>query len=342
MNSGDFEGSSRVVLAAILIAVIAFIDWRVEVDIAFGFLYLFPILLVGTVLRRWQIGLAGILCTFLADRFSPVAFALKVALPKDFLVFSALAGAGLFAYEATHSRRRDRESVRRLEKEAAARREAEEQLEFLIESSPAAILTMAADCLILRANAAAHKVLGVAARDLQGKSIRRYIPALARVPFIGETSQAFRTEMECRGQRENGDVFLANIFFSTYNTAMGPRLAALVLDNSEELRVREELNLEQLMAGSRILVGAVSHEVRNVCGAIAIIHENLVRGGRLNGSSDFEALGSLIETLNKIATLELKQSASDSAADGIDLVETLDAFRIVLDPICREADIAAR
>ena len=38
----------------------------------------------------------------------------------------------------------------------------------------------------------------------------------------------------------------------------------LVVDASEELREREETSLEQLMAGSRILVGAVSHEVRNV------------------------------------------------------------------------------
>ena len=94
------------------------------------------------------------------------------------------------------------------------------------------------------------------------------------------------------------------------------------------------------MAGSRILVGAVSHEIRNVCGAIAVIYENLVRSGALNGNKDFEALGSLVETLNKIASLELKQSASDSEIGGIDLQETLDDLRIVLEPYCQEADIA--
>ena len=92
-----------------------------------------------------------------------------------------------------------------------------------------------------------------------------------------------------------------------------------MVDASEELREREESSLEQLMAGSRILVGAVSHEIRNVCGAIAIIYENLVRSGALTGTKDFEALGSLVETLNKIASLELKQSASDSEIGGIDL-----------------------
>jgi signal transduction histidine kinase len=173
-----------------------------------------------------------------------------------------------------------------------------------------------------------------------GKSIRPYIPALGRVPFLGETPQTFRTEMQCRGERENGDVFLANVFFSTYQTAVGPRLAALIVDASEELREREEASLAQLMAGSRILMGAVSHEVRNVCGAIAVIYENLVRSGRLQGNKDFEALGSLVETLNKIASLDLKQSAGDSQIAGIDLIETLEDLRIVLEPYCQEADIA--
>ena len=145
-----------------------------------------------------------------------------------------------------------------------------------------------------------------------------------------------------RGERENGEGFLANVFFSTYNTTAGPRLAAFVVDGSEELREREEMSLDQLMSSSRILVGAVSHEVRNVCGAISIIHENLARNGRLKENQDFEALGSLVETLNKIASLELKQSASYSKIESIDVLETLDDLRIVLDLDCQEADISVQ
>jgi len=335
-----FDGSSRVWLAFALIVVTAVVDWRVDAPIAFGFLYLFPVLLVGSVRPRWQVLITALLCTLLADLFDPYRFSSAIALPQDILVFTSLAGTGLFAFEVMRSRRRELDTLRRVESEAAARREAEEQLEFLIDSSPVAILTMTADCLISRANLAAHRLFAVEPGTLPGSNIRCYVPALGRVPFIGETPQAFRTEMQCRGERAHGDVFLANVFFSTYQTATGPRLAALVVDASEELREREEAGLEQLMAGSRILVSAVSHEVRNVCGAIGIIHENLVRHGALNGNKDFEALGSLVETLNKIASLELKQSASQSQVDGIDLTETLDDLRIVLDPVCQEADIA--
>ena len=51
------QGTRRVVLlrAAVLIAAIALLDWRVDLNIYFGFLYVFPMLLVGTVLLRWHI-----------------------------------------------------------------------------------------------------------------------------------------------------------------------------------------------------------------------------------------------------------------------------------------------
>jgi PAS domain S-box-containing protein len=339
MSFQNPQKASRLLLAGVLIVIIAFVDWRVRVNIAFGFLYLFPILLLGTVAPRWQIVAAAVVCTFLADLLDPFPFTLNVAL-SDVLIFSSLAGSGLFSYEATRSRRLERENREHLETEVAARRQTEEQLEFLIESSSAAILTMSADFLILKANSAAHRLLGVPVGELPGRNICRYIPALGRVPLADEAPQTFRTEMQCHGEREQGEVFLANVFFSTYSTGVGSRMAALVLDTSEQLREREEHGLEQLMAGSRILVAAVSHEIRNVCSAIAVVYENLARSRRLDGNKDFEGLGSLVETLNRIASLELKQSSKESLVGAVDLLSTLDDLRIVLDRYCQEADIS--
>jgi two-component system sensor kinase FixL len=326
------------VRAAVLVALIALLDWRVDLNVSFGFLYLFPILLAAPVLSRWQILLTALGCTLLSDLLDPFPFALA-ALPQDILVYAALAGTGLFSYEIARSRRREAENLRRVELEAQARRQAEEQLEFLIDSSPAAIVTTNAEGSILLANGAAHRLFGVEPPGLLGTNVSRYLPALGWVPSAERTAQTFRTEMQCRGVRAGGVVFLANVFFSTYKTAAGPRLAALVVDASEEMREREEANLEQLLSGSRILVSAVSHEVRNVCGAITIVYENLSRGGVLRGNKDFEALGSLVETLNRIAVLELRQTAGGDVG-AIDLAETLDDLRIVLEPYCAEADIA--
>ena len=334
-------GTPRTILssAAILIAIIAFVDWRNLVNIYFGFLYVFPMLLVGTVLPRWQIALIAIFCTVLAELFDPFPFMLSTALPQDILLFIALIGMGLLAHLVIVNRQRELENRQRLEKEFAARYEAEEQLEFLIQSSPVAILVMSASGEILIANSSAHHLFRVGEGALVGRNISHYVAALGCVPSLEDTNQAFQTEMQCRGKRENGDIFLANVFFSTYRTAMGPRLAALVVDTSGDLRNRAEYGLEQLMAGSRILVGAVSHEVRNVCSAIAVVYENLARSGDLGKNQDFEALGSLVEALNKIASLELRKSAGGFEAKVVELAEILDEARIVLEPYCEESDI---
>ena len=326
------QWSPRAVLAysALLIALIAVTDWRVEINATLGFLYIFPLVLLGTVLGWWQLILAALFCTLLSDRLDPFPADMESA--RDLLIFLTLATTGLLSLSVTKSYRRERESL-------AARRAAEEQLEFLIESSPAAVLTMTAEGEILLANPAAHRLLGVAKGLLPGKRITRYIPALGSIPSVDETARIFRTEMQTRGQRESGEVFLADVFFSTYSTPAGPRLAALLVDASGHLREREEASLQQLLAGSRILVAAVSHEVRNVCGAIGMMHENLARSGSLKGNQDFEALGSLVETLSKIASLELKQSVGGSTPGSTDLNELLTDLRIVLEPSCEESEI---
>ena len=327
-----------VAMAGMLIAAIALIDRRV--NLSFGLLYLFPVILVGTALPRWSVLLVAAFCTWLTDLFNPFPFAASASLPQDILVFAALAGTGLVAYEMTRSRGREIAHRQTLEREAGARREAEEQLTFLINTSPAAILTMSAGGAILLANAAAHRLFGVPDGQLPGRRIDRYVPSLGHVLTDGGTSQTYQTDMQCRGEREHGEVFLANVFFSTYDTAKGRRLAAMVVDTSAELLERAESNLELLLAGSKVLVAAVSHEVRNLCGAMAIIHENLARGGRLTGDTDFEALGTLVDTLTRIAAVQLKPTESRPSVTGIDLVEMLGDLRMVLDPYCEQAGIS--
>src|SRR5262249_51955764 len=97
--------------------------------------------------------------------------------------------------------------------------------------------------------------------------------------------------------------------------------------------------LDQLLAGSRILVGAMFHEVRNVCSAMAINYETLARSGELDGNKNFEALGALVETLTRLAVAELKQTPKDSEALAVDLADVLPDLRLVLDPYCEEAGI---
>ncbi|MDQ6707966.1 MAG: PAS domain-containing sensor histidine kinase [Acidobacteriota bacterium] len=326
--------------AGLMIAAIAFIDWRVEGNIPLGFLYLFPMLLAGSALKRWEIGAVAAICTVLTENFDTFEWFPESGIPRDILIFAAFFGMGLFVYEVVRNRQAALQHLREIETEVLARREAEEQLKVLVESSPAAIFTTNGDGRVLLANNAAHRLFGLEPGTLAGQSIGEFLPALVNISSNDHSRQAFRTVMQCRGRRRDGEVFLADVWFSTYATSAGPRLAAMVVDTSEELRTREEFSLHQLLAGSRILVGAVSHEIRNVCGAIAVVHANLARSGALANNKDFQALGTLIVALEKIAAMDLRQT-NDSAAS-VDLNSLLEELRIVIEPSLRDAGVEVR
>jgi PAS domain S-box-containing protein len=340
-----FQRLSRTKLllaAAAMILTVALIDWRVELNVSFGFLYLFPMLIVGSCLRPWQVAMVGGLCTFLAETFGPFQWEAAAGVPRDIFMFAAFFGTGLFAHESAKNRRLTARHVREVEQEAELRRDAEHQLKALIESSPAAILTMDSAGKIVMANQAAHRLLDFEPETLPGESIKDFLPPLARVPPADESTPSFRTALQCSGRRRDGDVFLADVWFSTYRTSAGPRLAAMLVDSSEDLRDNEESSFHHLLVASRLAVGAVSHEIRNVCGAISVVYENLSRKGELAQSEDFRALGTLVEGLGKIATLELRQSAGSEELAPVDLGSVLDELRIVTGPSLRESGVLAR
>ena len=339
MLSPLLRGSRKSVLfrAGLLITAIALIDWRLINDLPLGFLYLLPMLMVGRVLRPWQIAGVAVLCTVVTENFDQFVWSFRVGMPRDVLYFAAFFCVGLFVYEVNRNRQIVIEHLHEIEKQRDARREAEEHLKVLIESSPAAIITADSNGCILMANEAAHRMLALESATLPGRSIHHYFPSLSNVSRRDTNQQLFRTVMQSRGQREDGEVFLADICFSTYRTDTGSRLAALILDASEELRTREEASLHQMLTGSRIAVGAVSHEIRNVCGAIAVVHQNLSRSELLAQNKDFEALGSLVLALERIAAVDLCQS-SDQATE-VDLTTVLDDLKIVITPTLRDEGI---
>lgn len=342
MFAAIFSRDKRSVLlrVVVLIASIALIDWRVVVgEIPLGFLYLLPMAMAGSVLSRWQIAIIAGACTYLAETFSDLAWNPRAGISRDVLYFAAFFGIGLFVREATRNREVVLEHLEEIKRQSEARREADEQSRILIESSPAAIITADASGAVLMANEAAHRMLGVPPGGLPGRMIHRYLPSLRNVSGPDNSQQFFRTVMRARGRRDDGETFLADISFSTYRTDAGLRLAAMVLDASEELRTQEVSGLHQLLAGSRIAIGAVSHEIRNICGAIDAVHQNLLRGGSLAGNKDFDALGNLIGALERIASVNLRQTTNQ--ADEVDITALLEELRIVIAPTLDEETIEA-
>src|SRR5208282_1425701 len=191
--------TNLLILAAMMILIVALIDWRVELNVSFGFLYLFPMLIVGSCLPRWQLALLGGLCTFLAERFAPFAWDPSAGVPRDMFMFAAYFGTALFAHETAKNWRLTAQHVREVEQEALLRRDAEHQLKALIESSPAAIVTVDSAGRILMANQAAHRLLGFEPETLPGESIKDFLPPLARVRPADESTPSFRTAMQCSG-----------------------------------------------------------------------------------------------------------------------------------------------
>ena len=229
----------------------------------------------------------------------------------------------------------------KIQREQQLRREAEDQLKVLVENSPAAILTLDGAGCFLAANSAANSLFAFPdGQSLHGHSIGDYLPLLADALRL-ETAEGFRTAAQCKGRRHNGEIFLANTWFSSYVAPEGKRLAAIVVDVSEEMRDREEQNLRQLTESNRITAAAVSHEIRNLCGAISLMCAGMREKSLLAHDPDFQGLTSLVQSLGTVAALELR-SKTQQALENVPLQQVLDNLRIVIEPGWREIDGVVR
>jgi PAS domain S-box-containing protein len=321
-------------ISAVLILLIAVADWATKPYISLGFLYLFPIMLAGGFLPRLQIFALSLFCAILHERFSSFP---SPDMVRTALVTAAFAGTGLFISELLRNRQLALSHLQEVEEQIRFRRDAEDQLETLIETSPAAIITMDSDGTILRANDAARQLFAPDDATLAGHSVRSYLPDLYAAARHYD-SKALRTAMQCKGQRRNGEPFLAAIWFSTYKTPTGSKLAAIVVDLSEELRDREELSLNHLLKNARLLVAGVCHEIRNLCGAASVVQKNLSHIPGLSDNRDFQTLQTLTEGLTKIASMELRPTPENRVTP-VDLHSVLDELRILIDTTFTEAGI---
>lgn len=342
-------------VATILIAVIAWGDWVLP-DTSVGFLYLVPILVSAAALNKRQIlGLAA-LCGYFREAFdplqrvgSPIGAQLRVefnparwvagSMGRMFVAVIGFAMAGFFVTELNQRRRMLAEHLQDRERQIGLRLEAERQLRILIETSPLAILTLDHDGRVVLANESARQLLGFEDESLQGAAVEAYLPILRRMLQSHHAGGCnIRTNVECKGQRRNGEVFLAHVWLSTYRTYGGAGLAAVVWDASENLRDREGAGLDSMMATSRVLIGAISHEIRNLASAAASAHAALADVADIQSNEQYHVLGTLIRGLEKIAASGLRV-ASDRERVVADLGTVLDETRVVIESSLREAGV---
>ena len=322
------------VLAALLVVAIAATDWLTKPYISIGFLYLFPIMIAGGLLSRTQTVVVALVCAVLQEAFSNLPENEAIAR----LIFSStgFVATGLLVAELVRNRRTALAHVVELEDQVKRRQDAEEQVRILVESSPAAIVVVDSTGTILLANAAAQEVLAPGGAPLPGESISGYLPSL-QAAMQTHPSRFLRTAMQCRGQRANHEAFLAGVWFSTYETIAGPRLAAIIVDLSEDLRSREDLSFDHLLKHARIVMSALAHEIRNLTGAVQVVQKNLSRVKELEHNDDFRALSTLTRSLENVAALEL--GPSPASANTVELTPVLDELRVLLDAAYRESGI---
>jgi two-component system sensor kinase FixL len=204
---------------------------------------------------------------------------------------------------------------------------AEREARAVLETSPAAILTVQPDGAIDMANEAATRLLAIPVGQPPGR-IGDYFPTLAELQRSRPVMNMVRTMIECRGQRAGGDSFFAQMWISTLPGDDGARLAVVVADVSEQMRDREELGLRQLLQNSTIIAGAVSHEIRNLAMAATTLYTRIGQRTQMAGNEDYAALGSLIEALRKLSAPAVPLAFSDTPA-GLDLNALLGELKII-------------
>lgn len=200
-------------LSGAIVLLIAVADWWTKPDFSPAFLYLFPVMLSALFLPRFAVAFLGCLCAAVAEL-------LRAPAPSPLrLSFEALAliGCGLFVAELVRNRR--------------LTLDAEAGLRVLVETSPAAILTVDGDGFIELANQAAVDLIVPREGVLKGMPIAAFLPELYYA-LTGDGAGRRREPLKCACRRGNGESFDAVVRFSIYREGRARKLSAIVVDGS--------------------------------------------------------------------------------------------------------------
>jgi two-component system, LuxR family, sensor kinase FixL len=326
-------------VVAVLIAVIAYSDWRIR-ELRIGYLYVLPILMASAMIRSWQIALLSLGCALLREWFGPLHGGPDAA-ARIGVSAAGFALAGYFVSELNRQRSMVAAHLRERAREMLLRMDAERQLQVVIETSPLGIVTLDGDGRVLLANSSAQHLLRLEHQGMAGQDIRSHLPILERFLRMRHSAPNLRTVVESRGQRADGEPFLAHLWLSTFFSGSRLHVAVFIWDATENLRDREGTGLDSMMATSRILVGAMSHEIRNLAAAAAVVSRELASGLPDPAHRDrLQALGAVVDALEGISSSGLRLATHSSAAVA-DLGMVLEESRVLIEASLRDEGGAA-
>jgi signal transduction histidine kinase len=329
-----------IIAVGLLTAAIAFTDWLIVPNVSLGLLYCIPMLLLAAHVKPGEIAIVALAYTFLREGLSPFAWGRDVE-PRLVTTFIAFLGAGLLAREVDLRKKTVEAYARALAEQVHLRAVSEQQLRGLVEGSPAPILTIDPEGKVMMANEATHQLLRCATQSLPGQSIDFYLPALAALRETTRVRHVIRTLIECTGHRLGGEAFLAQVWVSSYGPPGAMDLSVVIFDSSEQLRNREEVSLEALATGARVIMGGFWHEIRNLCTAMRLSVTSLQQRPGMADAEEVEGLRSLMNGLERLTASGLRPE-SPQTFDVASLRAILDHLRIVIEPWFQESQMTVR
>jgi len=319
----------------LLIGLVALLDAHTAPSLAV--LYILPMMLGALVLGPRGTVVLALACGIVQSPFDHAPDNTEKMLHLCFAALS-YATSGLLITSLVRNRRVVAGHLATLQREQQRREDAEEHLRALVASSPAAILTLNANGTVLAANHAADILFAIPDREtILGRDIVDYLPILFDAARREGPGQGFRTSAQCQGYRQDGEMFFAQTWFSSYSGPGGQRVAAIIVDSSDEMRDREQQNLRHLQKSNRLTAAAVSHELRNLCGAISLLCTHFRDRPDLHLDEDFEALFAMVEGLKTITSFNLHANVAETI-ETTSLRKVLDHLRIVIESEWNEID----
>ena len=332
------EMHENLILAARFLLLFVVFDVLVASPLPLGRMMLIPIAIAAVSVPRRYVMVAVAASAFIREQIglTPWTSGWTNRVVATIAVFSLI----MFLWcEIVRKRKAILSHAALVSEEKRMRHEAERRLISMVQSMPTAVVAIDGQGRVRLFNEAAETLLGVSAGSLDGQPIHSYLPNLAEIAGSKHLGHGQRSAALIEGRRADGEPFRASVWFATYATEDGAHLVAILADMAEDLRDFQQSSLHTLLKSTRVLVGSMAHEIRNICAAISVTQASLARIPGMAGNEDLAALDSLVKSLTRISTEELASAGKSSTLEPVDVRSLLDEFRIVVSPSLRSEGV---
>lgn len=326
------------IAGAIVISSIAYLDARLEPEVSIGLLYIVPLIMVSPWLTAGQVTLLSAVCAILREHLMAGAWQGEWS-GRLLVTFVVFAGPAICVSELARSRRLAQNRLSIIQEESSRRKDAEDRLRAIVDSSPLGVFALDAEGRVQMANGTALRLFGYSYdAELVGRSLKDHLPLLAELR--GSTARDdFSVALECPGRRVNGEQFWAHIWLSKSGSKERPNLTLLVWDGSEIFRDREGSGWELLLTGSRLTMAAVAHEMKNLTVAAMRCEERVKAVAGPEAEPELSALRTSLNAIQEVAKGALAQARPGAVRYSCQLNGVIEEASILLAPLLEENGI---